>query len=121
MEHLDIANLSGGKERSGRDWKVESEEEFDLRSAEEAKDKYGRSNQRNEPKPKTAEQGGDRFREAKTKTWSDMVKGLKIDDELETTNSDKSVKRIRESGFSRTTRFGRAESLEGQVSCLKRI
>ena len=104
MEHLDIANLSGGKERSGRDWKVESEEEFDLRSAEEAKDKYGRSNQRNEPKPKTAEQGGDRFREAKTKTWSDMVKGLKIDDELETTNSDKSVKRIKDNEFSRQKR-----------------
>ena len=27
---------------------------------------------------------------AKSKTWSDVVKGLKIEDELETSNSDKS-------------------------------
>ena len=27
---------------------------------------------------------------AKTKTWSDVVKGVKIEDELETANSDKS-------------------------------
>ena len=32
----------------------------------------------------------DRKREAKTRTWSDVVKVLEIEDELETTNSDKS-------------------------------
>ena len=46
-----------------------------------------------EPEPEPTEQGGDKAkkgREAMTKTWSDVVKGLKIEDELETTNSDKS-------------------------------
>ena len=34
---------------------------------------------------KTAESGEDK---AKTKMWADIVKGLKMEDELETTNSD---------------------------------
>ena len=41
----------------------------------------------------SAEQGGDEAKKgekAKTKTWSDVVKGLKTEDELETTNSDES-------------------------------
>ena len=31
-----------------------------------------------------------RAKRPRQKTWSDMVKGLKVEDELETTNSDKS-------------------------------
>ena len=41
----------------------------------------------------SAEQGGDEAKKgekAKTKTWSDVVKGLKAKDELETTNLDNS-------------------------------
>ena len=51
---------------------------------------------------------------AKTKTWSDVVKGLKIEDELETTNSDK-METNRRQPIRRNVRFGDTESLEGQV------
>ena len=54
---------------------------------EEAEDGYGGSNQRNKLEPKTTEQGGGKAkkgREAKTKTWTDVVKGLKKEGELET-------------------------------------
>ena len=53
---------------------------------EEAEDGYEGSNQRNEPKPETTEQGGDRSQKAKTKTWSDVVKGLE-EDKSKTTDS----------------------------------
>ena len=51
---------------------------------------------------------------AKTKTWSDVVKGMKIEDELETTNSDK-METNRRQPIRRNVRFGDTESLEGQV------
>ena len=57
---------------------------------EEVKDGHGGSNRRKKPEP--ADQGGDETKKdknAKTKTWSVVVKGLKIEDELETTNSDR--------------------------------
>ena len=85
-----MPNLRG--RNSERSAKAESDEEFDFGSTDEAEDRYGGSYQRNEPKPKTTEQGEDRVKKAKTKTWSDVVKGLnglKKEDELETTNSDK--------------------------------
>ena len=65
------------------------DEEFNFESVHEAEDRYGGSYQRNEPKPKTTEQGEDRVKKAKTKTWSNVVKGLK-EDELEKANSNKS-------------------------------
>ena len=58
---------------------------------EEVKDGHGGSNRRKKPEP--ADQGGDetkKDKKAKTKTWSDVVKGLKAKDELETTNLDNS-------------------------------
>ena len=72
-----MPNLRGRKdhereqERSGSDYEAESNEEFDFRSSEEAKGRsaeevHGGNNQREDPK------------------------GLKIEHELETTNSDKS-------------------------------
>ena len=87
-----MPNLRGRTgERSGRDQKAESDEEFDLELGEEDEDEdgYRGSYQRNEPKPKTTEQGGDKCRHAKTKTWSNVVKSLKIEDKLETANTDK--------------------------------
>ena len=90
-----MPNLRGRKEqekeRSGSDPEAESDEEFDFGSTEEAEDEHGGNNQRNESEP--AEQGGDeakKGKKAKNKTWSDVVKGLKIEDKLETTNSYKS-------------------------------
>ena len=59
------------------------------KTAEEA-EKENRGRNRKE-EPKTAEQRGNTTKKgvkAKTKTWFDVVKGLKIEDELETTNSD---------------------------------
>ena len=97
LQHLDIPNLRGGNiERSnGRDEEIRSKSDkaSDFRTTEEAKDGYGGSNQRNEPKPETTERGEGRAkngRKARTKTWSDVVKGLEIEDELKTSNSDKS-------------------------------
>ena len=54
-------------ERSGRDRKAESDEEFDFETVEEAEDRYKGGNQRNEPEPKTTEEGEGK---PKTKTWS---------------------------------------------------
>ena len=78
-------------ERSGRDRKAESDEEFDLGSGEEAEEGYGGRTQRNEPEP-TEQWGGKakKGRKANTRTWADMVKGLK-EEELETSNLDKSM------------------------------
>ena len=107
LEHLDIANLSGGKERSGRDWKVESEEEFDFgsteedggESAKEAEGGWRGINRREETEPTEPKGGravegrnGGRANQekAKTKRWLDVVKGLNIEEELEKANSDKS-------------------------------
>ena len=45
---------------------------------EEAEEGYKGSNQREEAEP--AKQGGDKVMKAKSKTWSDVAKGLKIDD-----------------------------------------
>ena len=50
---------------------------------------------------------------AKTRTWSDVVKGMNIEDELETTNSDNSMN---ESGATDLVeQFDSKEPLEGQV------
>ena len=76
------------QERSGRDRDTESNDEFDLGSAEEAergpaeKSGYGQkgSSQRREPKP-TMHRG------------DDAIKGEKTEDELETANSDESENR----------------------------
>ena len=66
---------------SARD--AESDDEFNFGSSEEAEG----SSQKKEPK--SAKYGGDeanKGEKAKTETWSDVVKGLKTEDELETTN-----------------------------------
>ena len=50
--------------------------------------------------PEPTEKGGGKAKKAKkakTKTWSDMVKGLMKEDELETANSEKERQRIRDS------------------------
>ena len=93
MQHLDIPNLRGRNiERSnGRDEEIRSKSDkaSDFRTTEEAKDGYGGSNQRNEPKPETTERGEGRAkngREARTKTWSDVVKDPE-EDKSETTDS----------------------------------
>ena len=57
--------------------------EFDFEPAEEAEGRIKGHNRRKESQ--TAESGGDK---TKTKRWSKVVKGLKTEDELETTNSD---------------------------------
>ena len=94
LQHLDMPNLRRRhSERSGRDQKSESDGEFDFGMTEEDIDVYGGSNQRNEPKSKITEQGGGKAkkgRKANTRTWADMVKGLK-EEELETSNLDKSM------------------------------
>mgnify|MGYP000586063982 CR=1 FL=1 len=61
--------------------------------AEEAKAKYKGCNQREDTKTKTTKQGegkSKKGRKVRTQTWSDVVKGLNKDDELETANLDKS-------------------------------
>ena len=105
LQHLDMPNLRGRKERSGQDRKAESDEEFDFGTVEEAEDGYGGRNQREELDLEPTEPGGGRAakvgrgsrvkkgkddqEKAKTKTWPDVVKGPKIEDELETPNSEK--------------------------------
>ena len=90
LQHLDMPNLRGRKrQRSRRDQKCESNEEFDFRLAEEVEDGYGERNQRNEPKLKTIELGVDKEKKSKgtrIKTWSDVVKGSG-EYESETTDS----------------------------------
>ena len=100
LRHLDVSNLERGRKTtkgSRSDRAAESDDDFDFGSteeaeggsAEEAESGHGGSNRRENPK--SAEQGGDEAKkdeEAKTKSWSDVVKGLKTEDELETTNSD---------------------------------
>ena len=57
--------------------------------AEEAKAKYKGCNQREDTKTKTTKQGegkSKKGRKVRTQTWSDVVKGLKKEDELETSN-----------------------------------
>ena len=51
------------------------------------------TDRRKEPRPEPTKEGRDRFRKAKTKSWSDVFQGLNIEHELETTNSDKSGKK----------------------------
>ena len=81
----DRKNHERGQERSGSANDVESNDEFDFGSTEEAEG----SNRIKKLKP--SDQGGDEAKKGKkAKTWLDVVKGLKIEYELETTNSDKS-------------------------------
>ena len=87
------------QERSGSNGETEPDEEFNFGSAEEVEggsaeeveSVHGGSSRREEPK--SADQGGDESKKgknAKTKICSDVMKGHKIEDELETANSDKS-------------------------------
>ena len=46
LQHLDMLNLKGRKERSGGDPKVELDEEIDFRTAKEVKDGYGGSDRK---------------------------------------------------------------------------
>ena len=69
------------QERSGRDRKFDfrSAEEAEGGSAKESESGHGGNNQKEEPK--AADQGGDeakKGKKAKTKTWLDVVKALKI-------------------------------------------
>ena len=53
---------------------------------EDGEDGYRGSNRREDPE--LAKQGGDKVKMAKANIWSDVAKGMKIEDELETTNSN---------------------------------
>ena len=58
------------------------DEEFDFRLAEETEeDSKGRDHRE---EPRIAESGGDK---AKTKTWSDVIKGLKTNEESKMVDS----------------------------------
>ena len=90
LQHLDVPNLRG--RRREEEVQAESDEEFDFVTAEEVEDGYGGSDRRKEPGPEPTKKGGDKAKKgkkARTKTWLDVVKGLKTEDELETTNSNK--------------------------------
>ena len=65
---------------------MESDEEFDFGPTEEAEEENRGRNRKKEPK--IAGHGGDTTKKggkAEIKTWSDVVKGLKTEDELQTT------------------------------------
>ena len=92
-----MPNLRGRKnhereqERGGSDREAESDEEFNFGLVEEAEG--GNTGHNRMKEPESAEQGGDeanKGEKAKTKTWSNVVKGLKPEDELEISNLDKS-------------------------------
>ena len=57
--------------------KSESDEEFDFGTGKEVEDKY------REPKLKPTKQGGGKAKKAKNPTWSNVIKGLEDEDELE--------------------------------------
>ena len=84
------------------------DEESNFGTVEEAEEGYGGRNQRDEPKPKTTEQGEGKAKkgiEARTKTWSDLVKGLKTDDDF----FGQERERIRDNRVVQTNRFGQTE------------
>ena len=71
---------------------MESDEEFDFGPAEEAEEENRGRNRKKESK--IARQGGDIAKKgvkAKTKTWSNVLKGLKTEDELKIANSGESA------------------------------
>ena len=97
LRHLDLPNLRGRRvsrerarehERSGRDRDTELDDKFDFGSAEEAEGESaeecesGHKGSNRKKEPKLIKHGGD-----------DTIKGKKIEDELETTNSDESGNR----------------------------
>ena len=64
---------------------MESDGEFDFEPVEEVEE--GSKGCSCKKEARTAKSGGDK---AEIETWSDVVKGLKIEEKLETANSDKS-------------------------------
>ena len=91
LRHLDVPNLRGREEQesSAIDREAESGEEFDFRWVEEAESGHGANNRREEPNSvEQGEDGAKKGEKYKTKTWSDVVKGLKTKDKLESTNSE---------------------------------
>ena len=99
LRHLDTPNLRGRqeeqeekRERSGIACDVKSDEEFYFMLVEETEEENRGCNHKKESK--ITGQGGDIAKKgvkAKTKTWSNVVKGLKTEGELETANSGKSA------------------------------
>ena len=96
VQYLDMLTLRVRNEQDDR--KAESETNFDFgpteevrvhRTTKEAETGCKGSHRNGEPKPKPTEKGGGKAGKAKTKTWANVVKGLK-EDESETTDSDKS-------------------------------
>ena len=101
-----MPNLRGRKDpqdhereqrRSRINHDAKSDDEFDFGSAEEAEGGSMEESvsecegSRRRKEQKSAKHGGDEANKgehAKTKTWSDIVKGLKTEDKLEITNSD---------------------------------
>ena len=87
-----MLNLRGRQEqeceRSGSDCDSKLDEDFDFGSVVEAEGEERGGNCREEPK--TAKLGGDKAKKgekAKTKTWSDVVKGLKKENESKVADS----------------------------------
>ena len=90
-----VVNGTKGKGLRG----VELETNFDFgptkevgvhRSAEEAETGHRRTHRNGKPKTEPTKKGGVKTGKTETWMWSDVVKGLKIGDELETTNLHKS-------------------------------
>ena len=99
VQYLDMMNLRGRNEKD--DTEVESETDFDFgptkevglhRTTEEAETgcRGSHRNRVNESEPtKQGGGGAKKGRKTKTRTWANFMKGLRIEDRLETTNSNK--------------------------------
>ena len=101
VQYLDMPNFRGRNERRNEEdnRKPKLETNFDFSPTEEvgvhgttkeAETRHGGSHRNGEAKPKPTKIGGGKAGKTKTQTWFDVVKSLKIEDELETTNSGKS-------------------------------
>ena len=87
-----------GMETSNGIWKGSGEKEERTKTGGDKKKKEAESTGRVDISEQVETSGGgsrvkkdraDRMEKAKTRSWSDVVKALKMEDELETTNLDK--------------------------------
>ena len=100
MQYLDMSKLRGRKERNDRDGRTgKADIDFDFGpteevgvqgSAEEAETGRRGSHRNGKPKPEPTKKGGGKAGKTETRTWADVMKGLEVENELETANSDKS-------------------------------
>ena len=97
MQRLNVSHLRGRTETCTGAEEVDSEKKNETGADKEKKAAESTEEVCTSDRVRLSGKGGrvkmnkaDRKKKAKTKTCSDVVKGLKIEDELETTNSDKS-------------------------------